>query len=163
MKNSFKFLFTSVFSLICVLCIHTSVFAAPAYNGVVEMEQPSGESFQATLHGDEWFHWASTSDGDVLIQDQQGYWNYAELTSNDLKSTGEKYKIDKRPAKAVDENHLTTWVNKYNPQAQKKQELINELQRNPHLLLNVQNRKSLRDHYKILMELSLQFQEPKNY
>ncbi|KQN97149.1 M6 family metalloprotease domain-containing protein [Paenibacillus sp. Leaf72] len=129
MKNNLKFLFTSVFSLICVLCIHTSVFAAPAYNGVVEMEQPSGESFQATMHGDEWFHWASTNDGDVLIQDQQGYWNYAELTSNDLKSTGEKYKIDKKPAKAVDENHLTTWVNKYNPQAQKKQELINELQK----------------------------------
>lgn len=93
MQRSFKFLFTSVFSLICVLYFQTNAFAAPAYDGVVKMEQPSGESFQATVHGDEWFHWASTKDGDVLLQDQKGYWNYAELTSDELKSTGKNIKL----------------------------------------------------------------------
>ncbi|ENQ3106064.1 M6 family metalloprotease domain-containing protein [Bacillus cereus] len=127
MQRSFKFLFTSIFSLICVLCFQTNAFAAPAYDGVVKMEQPSGESFQATVHGDEWFHWASTKDGDVLLQDQKGYWNYAELTSDELKSTGKKYKIDKKPAKAVNENNLNKWIKKYNPQAKKKQEFKNEL------------------------------------
>ncbi|WP_242220945.1 M6 family metalloprotease domain-containing protein [Bacillus cereus group sp. BfR-BA-01380] len=129
MQRSFKFLFTSVFSLICVLYFQTNVFAAPAYDGVVKMEQPSGESFQATVHGDEWFHWASTKDGDVLLQDQKGYWNYAELTSDELKSTGKKYKIDKKPAKAVNENNLNKWIKEYKPQAKKKQEHMNELQK----------------------------------
>ncbi|PFW87962.1 M6 family metalloprotease domain-containing protein, partial [Bacillus pseudomycoides] len=131
MQRSFKFLFTSVFSLICVLYFQTNAFAAPAYDGVVKMEQPSGESFQATVHGDEWFHWASTKDGDVLLQDQKGYWNYAELTSDELKSTGKKYKIDKKPAKAVNENNLNKWIKKYNPQAKKKQELMKEFTGSP--------------------------------
>lgn len=131
MQRIFKFLFTSVFSLICVLYFQTNAFAAPAYDGVVKMEQPSGESFQATVHGDEWFHWASTKDGDVLLQDQKGYWNYAELTSDELKSTGKKYKIDKKPAKAVNENNLNKWIKKYNPQAKKKQELMKEFTGSP--------------------------------
>ncbi|SFC99356.1 M6 family metalloprotease domain-containing protein [Bacillus sp. 491mf] len=131
MQRSFKFLFMSVFSLICVLYFQTNAFAAPAYDGVVKMEQPSGESFQATVHGDEWIHWASTKDGDVLLQDQKGYWNYAELTSDELKSTGKKYKVDKKPAKAVDENNLNKWIKEYNPQAKKKQELMKEFTGSP--------------------------------
>ncbi|MBD5798348.1 M6 family metalloprotease domain-containing protein [Bacillus pseudomycoides] len=131
MQRIYKFLFTSVFSLICVLYLQTNAFAAPAYDGVVKMEQPSGESFQATVHGDEWFHWASTKDGDVLLQDQKGYWNYAELTSDELKSTGKKYKIDKKPAKAVNENNLNKWIKKYNPQAKKKQEHMKEFMGSP--------------------------------
>lgn len=129
MQRSFKFLFTSVFSLICVLYFQTNGFAAPAYDGVVKMEQPSGESFEATVHGDEWFHWVSTKDGDVILQDQEGYWNYAELTADDLKSTGKKYKIDKKPTKAVSEKTLIKWEKKYNPQEKKKQELMNELKK----------------------------------
>ncbi|MBD5797084.1 metalloprotease [Bacillus pseudomycoides] len=131
MQRIYKFLFTSVFSLICVLYLQTNAFAAPAYDGIVKMKQPSGESFQATMHGDEWFHWASTKDGDVLLQDQKGYWNYAELTSNELKSTGKKYKIDKKPTKAVNENNLNKWIKEYNPQAKKKQELMKEFMGSP--------------------------------
>ncbi|MBE3641462.1 M6 family metalloprotease domain-containing protein [Bacillus cereus] len=129
MQRIFKILFISVFSLICVLYVETNAFAAPAYDGVVNMKQPSGESFEGTLHGDEWFHWVSTKDGDVLLQDQKGYWNYTELTSDELKSTGKKYKIDKRPSMAVNENNLNKWIKKYNPQAKKKQEYMNKLQK----------------------------------
>ncbi|WP_430748758.1 M6 family metalloprotease domain-containing protein [Bacillus cereus] len=129
MQRILKFLFMSVFSLICVLYVQTNAFAAPAYEGVVKMKQPSGESFEGTLHGDEWFHWVSTKDGDVLLQDQKGYWNYAELTSDELKSTGKKYKIDKKPSMAVNENNLNKWIKNYNPQAKKKQEHMNKLQK----------------------------------
>ncbi|MGY1465242.1 M6 family metalloprotease domain-containing protein (plasmid) [Bacillus toyonensis] len=129
MQRIFKFLFMSVFSLICVLYVQMNAFAAPAHDGIVKMKQPSGESFEGTLHGDEWFHWVSTKDGDVILQDQKGYWNYAELTSDELKSTGKKYKIDKRPSMAVNENNLNKWITKYNPQAKKKQEHMNKLQK----------------------------------
>lgn len=129
MQRIFKFLFMSVFSLICVLYVQTNAFAAPAHDGIVKMKQPSGESFEGTLHGDEWFHWVSTKDGDVILQDQKGYWNYAELTSDELKSTGKKYKIDKKPSMAVNENNLNKWITKYNPQAKKKQEHMNKLQK----------------------------------
>ncbi|MGH1162551.1 M6 family metalloprotease domain-containing protein (plasmid) [Bacillus mycoides] len=129
MQRIFKFLFMSVFSLICVLYFQTNAFAAPAYDGVVKMKQPSGDFFEGMLHGDEWFHWVSTKDGDVLLQDQKGYWNYAELTSDELKSTGKKYKIDKKPSMAVNENNLNKWIKKYNPQAKKKQENMNKLQK----------------------------------
>ncbi|WP_259418087.1 M6 family metalloprotease domain-containing protein [Bacillus toyonensis] len=129
MQRIFKFLFMSVFSLICVLYVQTNAFAAPAHDGIVKMKQPSGESFEGTLHGDEWFHWVSTKDGEVILQDQKGYWNYAELTSDELKSTGKKYKIDKKPSMAVNENNLNKWITKYNPQAKKKQEHMNKLQK----------------------------------
>jgi len=76
--------------------------------------------FEGTLHGDEWFHWVSTKDGDILLQDQKGYWNYAELTSDELISTGTKYKIDKKPSMALNEDNLNKWIKKYNPQAKKK-------------------------------------------
>lgn len=59
MQRIFKFLFMSVFSIICVLYVQTNAFAAPAHDGIVKMKQPSGESFEGTLHGDEWFHWVS--------------------------------------------------------------------------------------------------------
>ncbi|MED3542126.1 M6 family metalloprotease domain-containing protein [Bacillus toyonensis] len=129
MQRIFKFLFMSVFSLICVLYVQMNAFAAPAHDGIVKMKQPSGESFEGTLHGDEWFYWVSTKDGDVILQDQKGYWNYAELTSDELKSTGKKYKIDKKPSMAVKENNLNKWITKYNPQAKKKQEHMNKLQK----------------------------------
>ncbi|MGG1344390.1 M6 family metalloprotease domain-containing protein [Bacillus toyonensis] len=129
MQRIFKFLFMSVFSVICVLYVQTNTFAAPAHDGIVKMKQPSGESFEGKLHGDEWFHWVSTKDGDVILQDQKGYWKYAELTSDELKSTGKKYKIDKKPSMAVKENNLNKWITKYNPQAKKKQEHMNKLQK----------------------------------
>ncbi len=110
MQRILKFLFMSVFSLICVLYVQTNAFAAPAYEGVVKMKQPSGETFEGTLHGDEWFHWVSTKDGNILLQDQKGYWNYAELTSDELISTGTKYKIDKKPSMAVNEDDLNKWI-----------------------------------------------------
>ncbi|WP_281887729.1 M6 family metalloprotease domain-containing protein [Paenibacillus sp. YYML68] len=128
MKLRLKSLLASVFALFCVLCVQTNGFAAPAYDGVVKVNQPSGESFQVTVHGDEWFHWASTEDGDILLQDQEGYWNYAELTSNDLKSTGKKHKIDKKPTGAVNKKNLDIWIQKNKPFEKKKQEFKNEQQ-----------------------------------
>ena len=110
MQKNFKVPVHVRFSLICVLYVQTNAFAAPAYEGVVKMKQPSGETFEGTLHGDEWFHWVSTKDGDILLQDQKGYWNYAELTSDELISAGTKYKIDKKPSMALNEDNLNKWI-----------------------------------------------------
>ncbi len=87
--------------------------------GSCQNEAAVRRNFEGTLHGDEWFHWVSTKDGDILLQDQKGYWNYAELTSDELISTGTKYKIDKKPSMALNEDNLNKWIKKYNPQAKK--------------------------------------------
>ncbi|MEM5635602.1 hypothetical protein AAHB65_02565 [Bacillus toyonensis] len=84
------------------------------------MKQPSGETFEGSLHGDEWFHCkVSTKDGDILLQDQKGYWNYAELTSDELKSTGTNIKSIRSLQWRVNEDNLNKWIKKYNPQAKK--------------------------------------------
>lgn len=51
-----------------------------------------------------------SKDGEVILQDQKGYWNYAELTSDELQSTGKKYKIDKKPSMAVNADNLNKWI-----------------------------------------------------
>ena len=70
----------------------------------------------------------------------EGYWNYAELTSDELISTGTKYKIDKKPSMALNEDNLNKWI-KIQPSSKEKQVHMNKLQK---------------ESPKILMELSLQ-------
>lgn len=71
-------------------------YAAPARPDSQLLKQPTGEAFYGTQHGDEWFNWTTADSGDVIIQDEKGYWNFAKLESGTLKPTGELYVEDKK-------------------------------------------------------------------
>lgn len=67
----------------------------------IQEQQPSGETFTATLHGDEWFHWTEAEDGAVVVQGSDGYWYYSQYANGELSALSERYGIDAKPDGAL--------------------------------------------------------------
>ncbi len=66
------------------------VFAAPAYEGLVELKQPSGKVFKARQKGDEWNNHVETEDGYGVYKNAlTGDWQYS-MPSPDGKTNGLK-------------------------------------------------------------------------
>ena len=65
----------------------TSSMAVPAYRKPVQVTQPDGTTVTITLHGDEWQHFNTTTDGYSVVKNQQGYYVYAEKKNGELKAT----------------------------------------------------------------------------
>ena len=63
--------------------------AVPAYNKPVKVQQPDGTYVTIRLHGDEWLHFNTTTDGYSVVKDSRGYYMYAELNDGRLKATAQ--------------------------------------------------------------------------
>lgn len=63
--------------------------AVPAYRGTVKITQPDGSQVTLQLHGDEWSHFSTTTDGFSVVKNQQGYYVYAELRDGKLEPTAQ--------------------------------------------------------------------------
>ena len=50
----------------------------PAYRGVIEREQPNGDTLQTYLRGDEHMHWMMTIDGWQIRENNKGWLVYAK-------------------------------------------------------------------------------------
>lgn len=50
----------------------------PAYRGVIEREQPNGDTLQTYLRGDEHKHWMMTVDGWQIMENKKGWLVYAK-------------------------------------------------------------------------------------
>ncbi|MBR5041789.1 MAG: M6 family metalloprotease domain-containing protein [Bacteroidales bacterium] len=62
-----------------------SAFAGPAYPGRIIYTQPDGSTIAIRIHGDEYGHWATDEAGNILEQDEEGYWKIStRLTKNSL-------------------------------------------------------------------------------
>ncbi len=62
-------------------------YAVPAYEGFVELKQPSGFSFEARQFGDEWYNFVETKDGYGVYKNTiTGVWEYY-LSSTDANSS----------------------------------------------------------------------------
>ena len=67
--------------------VPTNLYAVPAYDGFIELQQPSKFTFKARLYGDEWYNWVETNDGYGIYQNMTtGNWEYY------LPSAGEGFK-----------------------------------------------------------------------
>ncbi len=66
---------------VLVALIARAVVACPE-PGVVS--QPDGSTLSLTLHGDEWFNYATTVDGYTVVRDADGFYKYALLEGNAL-------------------------------------------------------------------------------
>ena len=65
----------------------TCSMAVPAYRKPVQVTQPDGTTVTITLHGDEWQHFNTTTDGYSVVKNQQGFYVYAEKKNGVLKAT----------------------------------------------------------------------------
>jgi M6 family metalloprotease-like protein len=67
-------------SVILLSAASTPGWTVPAYPGLVNMRQPDGSTILVRRHGDEWFHWSTTVDGQVVARDARtGYWRPAPM------------------------------------------------------------------------------------
>lgn len=54
----------------------------PAYRGLIERVQPSGDTLRTYLRGDEHKHWMMTEDGWQIKESRKGWFKYAKRTRN---------------------------------------------------------------------------------
>src|SRR3990167_918200 len=68
--------------IIAALVILTSAFpvksyGVPAYDGLFELKQPLGKTFEARKRGDEWYNWVETKEGYGIYKNTEtGNWEY---------------------------------------------------------------------------------------
>ena len=65
---------------LCGLMAH----AIPADPTPVKVTQPDGSTLTIKLHGDEFFHFTTTSDGYTVVKNSGGYYTYARLDGDHL-------------------------------------------------------------------------------
>lgn len=73
---------TALFILLASIC-----HAGPARPGYTTLTQPDGTSFQGKVRGDEFLKIITTSSGNAIIKDNDGWWCYATYDSNGYKSS----------------------------------------------------------------------------
>ena len=77
-------------------------WARPALSGAVKCVQPDGSTVMLVLHGDEYYHFSTTTDGYTVLQSENGAWEYAVLEGNRLRSTGvQAHDVNQRNANEV--------------------------------------------------------------
>ncbi|HEY4481878.1 MAG TPA: M6 family metalloprotease domain-containing protein, partial [Candidatus Brocadiaceae bacterium] len=82
-KSIWCFILLLLFS---VITFPLKLYAIPAYDGTFVVNQPSGVSFEAKQHGDEWYNWIETKDGYGISRNSKtGNWEYY-VPSADLKA-----------------------------------------------------------------------------
>ncbi|MBI5804536.1 immune inhibitor A [candidate division TA06 bacterium] len=73
--------------VLALVVLAANAFAIPANPRPRTLTQPDGSKFQATLKGDEHFHFAETADGYSIVQNEKGYWTYAKQENGLLVAT----------------------------------------------------------------------------
>jgi|GEM_PF-2447136 Listeria/Bacterioides repeat/M6 family metalloprotease domain len=118
MKNTAKWILASITLFVTFSFFNTEAFAAPAAPGLHNEKQPSGQKFQVTQGGDEYFNYFITTSGDIVTKAQDGYWYYGEASYDGIKPGDSKYGIDVKPSDGLTEENLdslremrTTYLN----------------------------------------------------
>ena len=75
------------FFLIIMLWCACKMLAIPANPTPVRIAQPDGSTVTIRLHGDEWLHFTTTTDGYTVVKNERGYYVYAQLQDGKLLPT----------------------------------------------------------------------------
>ena len=70
------------FLLLSLLCL--TARAVPADPTPVQVTQPDGTQLTIKLHGDEFYHFTTTSDGYTVVKNAAGFYTYARLEAGQL-------------------------------------------------------------------------------
>lgn len=76
-----------------------AALAGPAYPGRIVRTQPDGSTIGIYLHGDEWHHWMTDDEGNVVKEDEDGF--IRVVTQTPAQRTTLQQKGDERRAKAM--------------------------------------------------------------
>lgn len=118
--NPIKIVFLAIILFVAFTILSSISFAVPANSTEQVLVQPSGEKFKAVQHGDEWFNWVTTETGEVIVQDKDKFWKYAEYSSSGVKAGKYKYKVHKKPSKLVKQKDFVQWVKQNNIKSKSK-------------------------------------------
>ena len=61
-----------------------ALFADPACPDSIQVIQPDGTKLWTIVHGDEFYNWRSTTDGNVLLLDSKQCYCYAKVDGDTL-------------------------------------------------------------------------------
>ncbi|MGK5094255.1 M6 family metalloprotease domain-containing protein, partial [Deltaproteobacteria bacterium TL4] len=104
-------MFCGGFTLFWMVNLSYAVPPAPGFHNFI---QPNGTSFQATLHGDEWFAWIQTVEGRIVVKNPKtDFYEYAIVQKVD----GEDQLLSSGMVVTVEKDENT----KSNPQFQQSQ------------------------------------------
>jgi M6 family metalloprotease-like protein len=92
--------------LIVGLC-SLSARSIPADPTPIKVAQPDGTTLTVQLHGDEFFHFTTTTDGYTVVKNASGYYTYACLDGNRLVAS-DRIARDPSYRNAGDRTYLTT-------------------------------------------------------
>lgn len=83
MKTKIPFLVISALvALLLLAVVNTNASAAPAVPIDIILTQPDGTTFTARQWGDEWNNGIETIEGFSILQQEDSWWVYAEMTAN---------------------------------------------------------------------------------
>ena len=79
-----KKIFFTLSILLCVtfLSAQSRPAKVPAAPYPIEVSQPNGNKLTIRLHGDERYHYRTTIDGFVIVQNKKNYYCYAKMDKN---------------------------------------------------------------------------------
>ena len=73
-----------VLHFLLFLCCPMFVMADPACPDSIQVIQPDGTKLWTMVHGDEFYNWRSTTDGNVLLCDGEQHYYYAKIDGDTL-------------------------------------------------------------------------------
>jgi len=71
-----------IISILFMLFLSFTAFSRPAKTGRITFVQPDGTTFYGRIMGDEFMKLTTTSNGNAIIQDNEGWWCYAFIDEN---------------------------------------------------------------------------------
>ena len=74
--------------LILALCVTIHVRAVPASPKPFNFTQPDGTTLTLRTVGDEYYHWTETTDNQIVLLSDDGYYEYATILKNELVPSG---------------------------------------------------------------------------
>lgn len=79
-------------AFLCLLCSAIVLYAVPATPDVLTVTQPDGTTMEIRLYGDEFYHYATTTDGCLVTENGEGVYEYAHFdsTSGQIRPLGVK-------------------------------------------------------------------------
>lgn len=78
-----------ILSIFVALCCYGTASAIPAYRGWITFTQPDGTTLKLRQNGDEFCHWLTNMDGDVVAKGEDGFYRVvSESTIQSRKAAG---------------------------------------------------------------------------
>lgn len=71
-----------------LLIFYTVVYAAKPPANIIKYRQPDGSFLYLTLHGDEYFSYYKTTDGEIVAAERDGFFYHATIDGEGVRSSG---------------------------------------------------------------------------